>query len=140
MAGKSRFVLIELLMEVVCVTALLVMSALIAFQSSTAASALTSGRDERHLAAMKSDLQRVAEQQVLHYLDSSEFAHSPEDLSFVSSAGVAIELIGSEDGWAATASHERLGDRHACAIFYGSVPAPSTSVAPHGPGEVFCTE
>jgi hypothetical protein len=140
MAGKSRFVLIELLMEAVCVTGLLVMIALMAFQSSAAASALTSERAARHLAAMKSDLRRVAEQQVLHYLDSSEFAHSPEDLRFVSSDGVAIELTGSEDGWAATASHDRLGESHGCAIFYGSVRAPSTPVAPRGPGEVFCTE
>ena len=140
MAGKSRFVLIELLMEAVCVTQLLVMIALIAFQSSTAASVLSSERVERHLAAMKSDLKRVAEQQVLHYLDSSEFAHSSYDLSFVSSDGVAIEVTGSEEGWAATASHDRLGDGQGCAIFYGSVVAPSTPVAPSGPGEVFCTQ
>ena len=107
MAGNSRFVLIELLMEAVCVTALLLMIALIGFQSSTAASALTADRADRHLTAMKSDLQRVAEQQVLHYLDASEFAHSSEDLRFVSSDGVAIELTGSEAGWSATARSAR---------------------------------
>ena len=140
MAGNSRFVLIELLMEAVCITALLLMIVLIGFQSSTAASALTADRAERHLAAMKSDLQRVAEQQVLHYLDASEFAHSPEDLRFVSSDGVAIELTGSDEGWTATASHDRLGAGHGCAIFYGAVPPPAAPVAAVGPGEVFCTE
>ena len=110
LAREKRFVLIEFMMEAVCVTALIVMVALFGIQSSTAVSSLSEDRADRMLAAMKGDLERVAEQQVLHYLDSSEFAPSPEALAFVSTTGVDIEVTASSSGWSATASHAQLGD------------------------------
>lgn len=140
MANQKRFVLIEFLMEAVCIMALLVMIALIGVQSSTVVSSLSEDRADRLLAAMKDDLERVTEQQVLHYLDSSEFARTPEDLSFVSTTGVAIELTGTESGWSAIASHERLGDEFGCAVFYGEVSAPNDPVRPSRPGQVACTQ
>ena len=121
MARKKRFLLTEFMMETVCVTALVVMVALFGVQSGTAVSSLSEDRAERMLAAMKGDLERVAEEQLLHYLDSSEFAGSPEDLAFVSTTGVAIEVTASPSGWSATASHEELGDAYGCAIFFLSL-------------------
>lgn len=140
LASEKRFAFIETMMEVVCVTALVVMIALIGIQSSTAVSSLTEDRADRMLAAMKGDLERVAEQQVLHYLDSAEFADTPEDLSFVSTSGVAIELRGTESGWSATAHHEQLGDDQGCAVFFGTAPRPSDPVMPSAPGRVYCTQ
>ena len=140
MARKERFAFIEFLMEAVCVTALLAMVALIAVQSTTAVSSLSDQRAARHLAAMKKDLERVAERQVMHFLDSSEFAANSEDLRFVSSEGVGIRLTTSAGGWSATAYHEQLGEQHGCAVFYGSVAPPSAPVTPGTPGEVSCTE
>ena len=96
-------------MEVVCVTGLIVMVALFGVQSSTAVSSLSEERGERMLADVKGDLERVAEEQFLHYLDSSEFARSPEDLAFVSTVGVAVEVQASRSGWSATGSHAELG-------------------------------
>ena len=139
MAREKRFVLIEFMMEAVCVMALIVMVALFGVQSSTAVSSLSEDRADRMLAAVKGDLERVAEQQVLHYLDSSEFARSPEDLAFVSSTGVAIEVTATPSGWSATASHERLGDDYGCAVLFGSVQRPADPVMPSAPGQVVCT-
>jgi hypothetical protein len=140
LARQKRFVLIEFMMEAVCIMALLFMVALIGIQSGTAVSILSEDRAKRMVAAMKGDLERVAEQQILHYLDSSEFARSPEDLAFVSTTGVAIEVTGTAAGWSATASHEQLGEDHGCAVFYGAVPRPSDPVTPNAPGQVFCTQ
>ena len=140
MAREKGFVLVEFMMEVVCVTGLIVMVALFGVQSSTVVSSLSEERGERMLAAVKGDLERVVEEQALHYLDSSEFARSPEDLAFVSTIGVAIEVQASPSGWSATASHEELGEGVGCAVFYGSVQRPSDPVAPSSPGQVFCTE
>lgn len=127
-------------MEAVCVTALIVMVALIGIQSSTAVSSLSEDRADRMLAAMKGDLERVAEQQVLHYLDSSEFARTPEDLRFVSTTGVAIEVQASPVGWSATASHDQLPEDYGCAVFYGAVRRPAAPVTPSSPGQVVCTQ
>jgi hypothetical protein len=140
MARKKRFLLTEFMMEAVCVTALVAMLALFGVHSSTAVSSLSEDRAERMLAAMKADLERVAEEQLLHYLDSSEFAASPEDLAFVSTTGVAIEVTASPAGWSAIASHEELGDEFGCAVFFGSVQRPADPVMPSSPGQVVCTQ
>ena len=140
MARKPRFVLIEFLMEAVCVTALVAMLALIGVQSSSAVSSLSDRRSAQHLAEAKSALQQVAERQVLHFLDSSEFATSSDDLKLASSSDVAIELTVSGDGWSATASHDRLGDGYGCAVYFGTVPPSAGPVTPNVPGEVHCTE
>lgn len=140
MARKKRFLLAEFMMEAVCVTALVVMVALFGIQSGNAVSSLSEDRADRMLAAMKGDLERVAEKQLLHYLDSSEFAESPEDLSFESTTGVAIRVTASPSGWSATASHEELGDGYGCAIFFGSVQRPDDPVMPSAPGQVACTQ
>ncbi|MGB0542399.1 MAG: hypothetical protein ACPGPI_01695 [Longimicrobiales bacterium] len=109
LAREKGFVFVEFIMEVVCVTGLIVMVALFGVQSSTAVSSLSEERGERMLADVKGDLERVAEEQFLHYLDSSEFARSPEDLAFVSTVGVAVEVQASPSGWSATGSHAELG-------------------------------
>lgn len=140
MARKKRFLLTEFMMEAVCVTGLVVMVALFGVQSGTAVSSLSENRADRMLAAMKGDLERVAEQQLLHYLDSSEFAGSPEDLEFVSTTGVAIEVTASPSGWSAIASHAELGDGFGCAVFFGSVQRPDGPVMPSSPGQVVCTQ
>lgn len=140
MARKKRFLLTEFMMEAVCVTGLVVMIALFGVQSGTAVSSLSENRADRMLAAMRGDLERVAEQQLLHYLDSSEFARSPEDLAFVSTTGVAIEVTASSSGWSAIASHEELGDGYGCAVFFGSVQRLASPVMPSSPGQVACTQ
>ena len=140
MAPKERFVLVEFLMEAVCVTALLAMLALMGIQSSSAISALTERRSAQRVAELKQTLEQVAERQILHFLESSEFASSSDDLHLASSAGVAIKLSRSTEGWSAIAVHERLGDAQGCAIYFGDVAPPSGPVTPSAPGEVHCTE
>lgn len=140
MARKPRFVLIEFLMESVCVTALVAMLALICVQSSSAVSSLSDRRSAQHLAETKSALEQVTERQVLHFLDSSQFASSSDDLKLASSGDVEIELSVSGDGWSATAVHDRLGNDHGCAVYFGSVPPSAGPVTPNAPGEVYCTE
>jgi hypothetical protein len=132
--------LLDRLMDAVSVTASLVMLALIGIQSTRAVSSLGEARADRHFAAMKGDLAAVAEGQILHYLDSSEFAESPADLSFVGTDGVAIAMTSSEAGWAATASHVALGSEHGCAVYFGVGPVPDGPAVPEAPGQVACTE
>jgi hypothetical protein len=140
MANGKDSALLEFLMDAVSVTALLVMVALIGVQSTRAVSSLGQARADRHFAAMKADLAAVTERQILHYLDASEFAESPEDLSFVGSDGVAIAVTSSDEGWAATASHVALGSEHGCAVFFGVAPIPDGPAVPEAPGQVACTE
>jgi hypothetical protein len=140
MARRKRFAVLDFLMEAVCITALVAMLALMGFQSSTAMTFLSQQRSARQLADLKSTLERVAERQALHYLDSSEFAGSGDHLQVPSPSGVAIHLSASERGWSATAVHEELGRSRGCAVFFGAVTPPSGPVTPDAPGEVYCTQ
>ena len=89
---------------------------------------------------MKWDLRRVAEQQVLYYLDEEAFADSPNELRVEGTDGVVLSLTASESGWSGVASHDALGDGQGCAIFFGAVPAPTDPVRPATAGEVACTD
>lgn len=140
MADRNDDALLDRLMDAVAVTALVVMVALIGVQSTRAVSSLGQARADRHFAAMKADLADVAERQVLHYLDASEFAETAEDLAFEGTDGVAISMVSTDAGWAATASHTALGAGHGCAVFFGLGPAPDGPARPEAPGQVACTE
>jgi hypothetical protein len=132
--------LLDFLMNAVSVTALLSMVALIGVQSHRGLSRVSEARSDRPFHAMRAALAEVAEREALYYLDALEFADSPEALHFVGTEGVAVALSSSEEGWAATASHEGLGREEGCAVFFGAVAPPEFPVRPSVPGEVACSE
>jgi hypothetical protein len=140
MANREGFALTEVLMEVLSVTALVVMPALIGVQSSLAASGLSEARTDRHIETLRSELRALAEQQVLHYLDDGSFAQNPADLGVEPPQGVILSVDAGPHGWSATAAHEALDDRAGCVVFFGAVAPPSTPVRPDVPGAVACTE
>lgn len=140
MPNKTRFNLLEFLMQSLSISAMVVMVMLVGVQSSLAMSRVSTIRAEQRFAAMKWDLRRVAEQQVLYYLDEDAFTDSPSDLRVEGTDGVVLSLTASESGWSGVASHDALGDGHGCAIFFGRVPAPTGPASPVTAGEVACTD
>lgn len=108
-----------------------------------------------HAAVLKTDLRNLAAKQEaffsadrgtmtlsslaapgLNHPASPHYARSLDELGFVPSPGVTIELRGAATGWAAQAQHEKLASRdYLCAIFVGDA-------APFAPaveeGQVTC--
>ena len=140
MPESKNYDVIELMMEGLTVGGLIVVLALICVQSTIAASTVATSRMEARFAAMKGDLENLAERQALHFADEASFADSPEDLRFVGTEGVVVTLTASRDGWSGTASHAALGQDEGCAIFVGSTAAPTNPVRPGVSGQVVCTE
>jgi hypothetical protein len=137
---ETRFNLLEFLMQGLSISAMVVMVMLVGVQSSLAMSRVSAIRADQRFAAMKWDLRRVAEQQVLYYLDEEAFADSPSELRVEGTDGVVLSLTASASGWTGVASHDALGEGHGCAIFFGPVTAPTDPVRPVTAGEVACTD
>ena len=140
MPNTKGYVLIEFMMEIVAVSGLIVVMSLIGVQSTIAVQSLAESRTESHFAAMKWDLEKLAERQALHFAEASAFASSPRTLRFTATDGVVVSVTASAGGWYGTASHSALPEGHGCAVFYGSVTPPTAPIRPGSAGEVACTE
>ncbi len=140
MDGQRRYSVVGLLAKGLSVGALLLMIAVFGIYFTVSASRLSDIRAERLISELRRDLERTAERQVLHFLDEEVFSSSFETLALRRKEGVVFSLNGTEEGWSATASHVALGTDRGCAVFLGSVPAPTDPVEPSMPGQVACTD
>ena len=100
----------------------------------------SSDREKRYFAAMKADLKNLASQESIYYADTYIYTTSFSEVGFVESEGVEVTIHDADErGWAATATHAALGLLRGCALYYGTVEAPTYPVQPTAPGEIACT-
>ncbi len=131
MRDDQGFTLIELLIVVVIVGIL----------AAIAIPKLSTTREATYFAAMKSDLQSLANQQEIYFAETSEYTPSTTSLDFVASEGVTVTIAASADGWSASSTHAALAATEGCSIYYGSGTALTVgTVTPKSPGEVACTQ
>jgi hypothetical protein len=139
-ASRRRYKVVELLGRALSIVALGLMMSVFGIYFTVSARRISEIRAERLIAELRRDLERSAERQIVHYLDEQAFSSSLEGLRLPLEDGVVLSLTGSEEGWSATASHVALGEDRGCAVFLGSVPAPTDPVRPPAPGQVACTD
>ncbi|MDX1493918.1 MAG: type II secretion system protein [Longimicrobiales bacterium] len=132
--------LVEVLMDGLAVSALLVVLALMGVQSALAFPRWSESREESHRTTLRWELENVVAQQALHQADGMRYATSLEELGFEPSPGVEVEVVASSWGWSATATHEALGDDEGCAVYVGAALPPVEPVMPTRRGEIACTE
>lgn len=140
MRNKEGFVLIEILMDGLAMSALAGFVALMGVQSVLAVPRWTESRQEARLATVRLDLENLVARQALHHADSGWYASSTEELGFSPARGVEIEVVASPGGWSAAARHGSSGARDGCAFYAGSALPPSTPITPERPGTIVCTE
>lgn len=76
-------------------------------------------QEERYVAAMKSDLERLARTQEAYFRQHGQYAGNIRLLNFSASEEVRIILqVPDQSGWLAKALHPRT--RQVCAIYFGS--------------------
>ena len=129
MRHNKGFALIELLIVVV----------IIAILAAIAIPRFSATREKSYFAAMRADLKNLASQQEIYYADEYSYTREVGALTFVSSQGVTVSIAASSSGWSASATHSALGASEGCAIYYGTVTAPTSPATPTSPGEVACT-
>lgn len=129
MRHNKGFALIELLIVVV----------IIAILAAIAIPRFSATREKAYFAAMRADLKNLASQQEIYYADEYSYTREAGALTFVSSQGVTVSIAASSSGWSASATHSALGASEGCAIYYGTVTAPTSPATPTSPGEVACT-
>jgi len=130
MRDNKGFTLIELLIVVV----------IIGILAAIAIPKFSATREKAYFAAMKSDLKNLASQQEIYYSDDYAYTTSFDDLGFVSSDGVNVDISDATNvGWAASATHDALDASEGCAIYYGTGSTTTTPVAPSQAGELACT-
>ena len=129
MRHNKGFALIELLIVVV----------IIAILAAIAIPRFSATREKSYFAAMRADLKNLASQQEIYYADEYSYTREAGALTFVSSQGVTVSIAASSSGWSASATHSALGASEGCAIYYGTVTAPTSPTTPTSPGEVSCT-
>ena len=139
MPDNKGFVLIELLMKGLTVTEFLLLASMIPIQLATTVSEVCASREQAYFAAMQRDLENLDARQAIYYVDRLSYSSSSMDLRFTNSDGVAVTIVASPSGWSGTATHAALGAGEGCAIYLGSVPAPTSPVTPPQPGELACT-
>jgi hypothetical protein len=140
MRDSRGFALIEVAMEGLAVSALLLVVALFGVQSSMVASDISATRAQARFDAMKWDLENLADWQALHFADNATFSNSIEDLRFTPTEGVKISLEASATGWSGVATFDGLSAGEGCAIHFGNGPLPTGPVTPAAPREVACTQ
>ena len=129
MRNNKGFTLIELLIVVV----------IIGILAAIAIPKFSATRERAYYAAMKSDLKNLASQQEIYYADNYAYTTDEDELGFVQSDGVEVEITdATATGWAAEATHAALSAQ-GCSIFYGDVTTAGLG-DPEQPGEIACTQ
>lgn len=130
MNDQQGFTLIELLIVLI----------IIGILAAIAIPQFSATREKAYFAAMKSDVRNLAAQQELYYATNYQYSSSLTDLGFVASEAVTVTTTATNAGWTAVATHQALGDDEGCAIYYGTVTAPTIGgVSPEAEGQVACT-
>ena len=108
--SDNGFTLIELLVVILIIGAL----------AAIAIPKFTRQRDNAYVSAMKSDLRNLVAMQETFKTDSTRYASSLSDIPFYRpTTGVTVTISqGTNQGWAATASHSAT--TRTCAIYIGS--------------------
>ena len=130
--NNKGFTLIELLIVVV----------IIGILAAIAIPKFSATRERAYFAAMKSDLKNLATQQEIYYSDTYAYSADEAVLGFVSSDGVDVAILANAGlGWSATSIHAALLPAEGCAIYYGTIAAPTTHGADANTqaGEIACT-
>lgn len=130
MNDEQGFTLIELLIVLI----------IIGILAAIAIPQFSATREKAYFAAMKSDVRNLAAQQELYYATNYQYSSSLTDLGFVASEAVTVTTTATNAGWTAVATHQALGEDEGCAIYYGTVTAPTIGgVSPEAEGQVACT-
>lgn len=140
MRSNEGFVLVEVLMDGLAVSALLVVIALMGVQSLITFPRWSDSREQAQLSVLRWDLENLHAQQALHFADLGAYATSLEELGFTPSEGVRLTLAAAPRGWSASAEHERLDEGRGCAVFAGAALGPTTPLTPRRRGQVACTD
>ncbi len=133
MRDRKGFTLIELLIVVV----------IIGILAAIAIPKFSATREKAYFSAMKSDLRNLQTAQEMYYTSPNSdysYAATTGELDFVESDGVsvAMDLEGTGNGWAATATHGAFDNAatESCEVWGGEVATPPT--IPDQPGQVAC--
>lgn len=122
LGNRKGFTLIELLIVVV----------IIGILATIAIPKFTEMREQAHVVSMQSDLRNLSLAQETHFVNAYEYSADQEELEFVTSAGVELNIT-AEAGparWQATATHEATG--WVCDMYYGYDSAPTTYAEDEG--------
>ena len=120
--------------------------ALVVLVAATVGYFILAGRREGELARyhfeMQSSLRDLGARQDAYFARHEQFASDAcadgarcETLGVTAAAGITLRARGTENGWAAVATHADLPDE-SCDIHVGEVPSPGVSTVP---GQVACT-
>ena len=129
MRNNKGFTLIELL----------IVTVIIGILAAIAIPKFSASREKTYFAAMRAELKNLASRQEIYHADEHSYTTEAGALTFVSSQGVTVSIAASSSGWSASATHSALGTSEGCAIYYGTVTAPTSPTTPTSPGEVACT-
>ena len=140
MRSNDGFVLVEVLMDGLAVSALLVVVTLMAVQSAITLPRWSQSRSQSHLEAVRIEAENLYAQQALHFADRGSYALTLQELGLTPSPDVDVALAASPRGWSATFTHARLEGFQGCAVYVGSALPPDEPVTPAGPGRVTCTD
>lgn len=140
MGKKNGFVLVEVLMDGFAGAALIAVVALIGIQSAIAFPRWSESRQESQRDALRWELENVLAHQALHRADRGRYAASLAELDFEPSAGVVVQLVGTEGGWSASIGHASLAPEEGCSVHVGTVLPPEGPLHPGRRGEIVCTE
>jgi hypothetical protein len=117
------------------VAVLLMMGSLILMQAVRGPNSRGHSKERAYVAAMKSDLRLLGEEQHAFLADSGRYAASVDQLDTEASVGVTLRIEeASETGWSAIATH--IATRMHCGIFVGTAAA---AIAEAAEGEPRCT-
>lgn len=122
LGNRKGFTLIELLIVVV----------ILGILATIAIPKFSEIRERTHVTAMQSDLRNLAPAQETYFLSAYEYSADQEELAFVTSEGVELD-ISVETGparWQATATHEATA--WVCDMYYGYDSAPTTYAEDEG--------
>lgn len=139
MRKDDGFVLVEVLMDGLAVSAILVVLALMGVQSALAFPRWSESRDESHRTTLRVELENLVAQQALHQADSRRFATSLEELGFQPSDGIELDVVASSWGWSAIATHHGLDEDQGCTVYVGTALPPPEPVTPNRRGVIACT-
>jgi len=88
---------------------------------------------------MRSDLERLWQQEEEYFRIRGEYSGKPEDLGFSPSEGVTVAIIAMPTGWSGATTYRDYPRDVGCAVYVGSANPPHTPLRPQTRGTIDCT-